>query len=219
MAENDRTGGNEPHARDISKISKALSMEEKLAALQDAPESPWRTLAAREMYRNPWLHVVEYAVRRPDGNPGIYGVVYPGDNASIVALDDEEHVYLVGAFLYPLQRYEWSIPSGKVEDDEEPLASAQRELAEEAGLTADRWDLLGAYYLTPGVSPQTSYIYLARNLRQGIPQPDETEALTLERRPLREVFAACQRNEIRNSVTVLGIWRAWTLLHGDGPHP
>ena len=69
----------------------------------DAPESPWRTLAAREVYRNPWISVTEYQVVRPDGAPGIYGVVDPHDNAAIVALDDEARVLLVGEFLYPLQ--------------------------------------------------------------------------------------------------------------------
>ena len=49
----------------------------------DAADSPWRTLAAREAYRNPWLSVTEYQVLRPDGAPGLYGVVDPGDNVTI----------------------------------------------------------------------------------------------------------------------------------------
>src|SRR5262249_50708663 len=102
----------------------------------DPADSPRRTLGARPGYSNPWLSAVEYAVVRPDGQPGIYGVVDPGPNATIVALDDHEHVTLVRDFVYPLQRAAWGLPSGKVEEGEAPLAAAQRELAEEAALAA-----------------------------------------------------------------------------------
>ncbi|HEX6818961.1 MAG TPA: NUDIX hydrolase [Ktedonobacterales bacterium] len=186
--------------------------DERHAIEQDAPGSPWRTLGAREVYRNPWLEVIEYTVARPDGQPGIYGVVNPGDNASIVALDDESNVYLVGDFSYPLQRYQWTIPTGKVEDGEDPAETARRELAEEAGITASRWVLLGAFDLTPGICTQTSYIYLARDLALGEARPEGTERFTLRRMPLREAYAACLSGEIRNAVSVLGILRTWLLL-------
>jgi len=132
-------------------------------------QTPWVTISAREVYRNPWLHVIEYSVRRPDGNPGIYGVIYPGDNAAIVALDAQDHVYLVGEFNFPLQRFEWMIPSGKVEDGEDPLAAARRELAEEVGMAASLWEPLGNYYLSSGISPQTTHVFLATDLSAGPP--------------------------------------------------
>ena len=174
-----------------------------------ASKNPWLTISEREVYRNPWLHVVEYSVRRPDGQPGIYGVVYPSDNAAIVALDGQDQVCLIGEFNYPLQRYEWMIPSGKVEDGEDPLAAAQRELAEEAGMSASSWEPLGAYYLSSGISPQTTHVFLATDLHIGVPEPEGTERLQIEYRPLRQVFDACLDNEIRDAPTVLGIWRAW----------
>lgn len=181
----------------------------------DPEESPWRTLSAREVYGNPWLTVTEYAVRRPDGALGMYGVVDPGDNASVVALDGEDHIVLVGAFLYPLQRYEWAVPSGKVEPGESPMEAARRELAEEAGIEAADWTLLGAYALSPGISTQISYIYLARGLTHVPPQPEGTEQLTLRRLPLRDAYEACLRGEWTNAVTALGILRAWLAFHGD----
>jgi 8-oxo-dGTP pyrophosphatase MutT (NUDIX family) len=176
--------------------------------------SPWVTISSLEVYRNPWLHVIEYTVRRPDGNPGIYGVVYPGDNAAIVALDAQDHVYLVGEFNFPLQRFEWMIPSGKVEDGEDPLAAARRELAEEVGMAASLWEPLGDYYLSSGISPQTTHVFLATNLSAGHPEPEATERFKIERRPLESVFDSCLRNEIRDAPTVLGIWRAWLQRAG-----
>jgi 8-oxo-dGDP phosphatase len=183
---------------------------------RDAAGSPWRTLDAREVYRNPWMAVTEYRVVRPDGQPGIYGVVDPGDNAAIVALDAEERVTLVGEFLYPLQVYSWMIPSGFVERGEDPLAAARRELMEEAGLEAGEWTALGAYYLSCGISTQTSYAYLARDLRSVVARPEGTEQLALRSMPLAEARALCLRNEIRDAPSVLALWRAWEMLHGTG---
>jgi 8-oxo-dGTP pyrophosphatase MutT (NUDIX family) len=178
----------------------------------DAPDSPWRTVAAREVYRNPWLRVTEYQVIRPDGQPGIYGVVDPGANVTIVALEDDERVWLVREFLYPLQTAEWFLPTGAVERGEEPLAAAQRELAEETGLRAESWTALGVYPLSPGVSSQVSHIFLARKLSQGAAAPEGTEQITTRLIPLREALEACLRNEIRATLAVIGVWRTWSLL-------
>ena len=186
------------------------------ASERDPAGSPWRTLDAREVYRNPWIAVTEYQVVRPDGQPGIYGVVDPGDNAAIVALDAEQCVTLVGEFVYPLQVYCWMVPSGFVERGEDPLAAARRELAEEGGLEAHDWTALGAYYLSSGISTQTSYAYLARDLRSVTARPEGTELLTLRSVTLAEARAMCLRNEIRDAPSVLALWRAWEELHGAG---
>lgn len=184
--------------------------------VRDAAGSPWRTLEAREAYRNPWLRVTEYQVIRPDGKPGLYGVVDPGDNAAIVALDEEERVTLVGEFVYPLQIYTWMIPSGTVERGEDPLAAARRELAEEVGLVAGEWEPLGAYYLSSGISTQTSHAYLARGLRAVPSRPEGTEQLTVRTVPLAAARAMCLRNEIRDAPSVLALWRVWERLRGEG---
>lgn len=181
----------------------------------DPQASPWRTLAAREVYANPWMRVTEYSVRRPDGQRGIYGVVDPGANATIVALDEQERVYLVGDFSYPIQRYTWNLPSGRVEDDEEPLLAAQRELAEEAGLEAESWQRLGAYELSPGISSQVSHIFLARGLRNVPTRHEGTERITITTLALADALERCLRGELTAAVTVLGIWRAWALLRGN----
>jgi 8-oxo-dGTP pyrophosphatase MutT (NUDIX family) len=182
----------------------------------DAPGSPWKTLAACEAYRNQWITVTEYKVVRPDGLPGIYGVVDPHDNAAIVALDDEERVLLVVEFLYPLQEYAWVVPSGSVDDGEEPMVAARRELEEEAGYVASSWSPLGVYYLSSGISTQRSFAFLARGLQIGASRPEGTELLSLRTVPLAEARAMCLRNEIRDAPSVMAPWRAWEALHGDG---
>jgi 8-oxo-dGTP pyrophosphatase MutT (NUDIX family) len=154
-------------------------------------------------------------VIRPDGQAGIYGVVDPHDNAAIVAQDAEGHVLLVGEFVYPLQEYTWMIPSGAVENGEDPLVAARRELEEEAGLLAAEWEPLGVYYLSPGISTQRSFAYLARALSAVPSRPEGTERLTLRTVSLAEARAMCLRNEVRDAPSVMALWRAWELLHGE----
>ncbi|HET9111600.1 MAG TPA: NUDIX hydrolase [Ktedonobacterales bacterium] len=178
----------------------------------DAEGSLWRTLSAREVYRNPWLSVTEYQVVRPDGSAGIYGVVDPGDNVTVVALDADADVWIIEDFIYPIQRRGWFLPTGAIERGEDPLLAAQRELVEETGLRAETWDLLGAFYLTPGIATQRSYLYLARGLTVGEPQREPTEAgMTMRRMPLRAALDASRRGETPSAVTALGLALAWEV--------
>lgn len=179
----------------------------------DAPDSPWRTLGSREIYRNPWLAVTEYDVIQPDGGRGIYGVVDPGANVIIVALEDDESVWLIREFSYPLQRARWMLPAGRVEPGEDPLHAARRELAEEVGLRAARWTPLGAWALSGGISTQISHAYLAQTLDHGLAAPEVTERLEPRITPLQQAYAGCLAGDFGDAATVLAIWRAWTLLH------
>ncbi len=184
----------------------------------DAPESPWRTVGSHEVYRNPWLTITEYDVLRPDGERGIYGVVDPGPNVTIVALENDETIWLIREFSYPLQRARWILPTGRVEPGEDPLRAAQRELAEEIGLQAAIWQKLGAFPLSGGISSQISHAYLARELHRGASAPEGTEQIEPRQMSLRQAYTACLGGTISDAPVVLAIWRAWTLLHGDDEH-
>lgn len=180
---------------------------------EDPPGSPWKTLGAHEVYRNPWMRVTEYAVRRPDGSRGIYGVVDPGDNVTIVALDEEQQLYLVGEFRYIVGRYQWKLPSGRVDEGEDELSSAKRELREEAGIEAERWTPLGRYYLSDGVLTQACFIYLATGVRHVQATPESTEIFTIRAMPLSDAFSATLSGELDDAPTVMGVWRTWFHLH------
>ena len=170
-------------------------------------ENPWRRLTSRLVHSNPWFAVRHDRVVRPDGSEGDWYVVEAAANAGAVAVDTTGAVWLVGEWTYPVEAFSWAIPSGGVEGDETLLDAAQRELREETGLQAARWEPLGSFHLSQGLSTQVSHLYLATELRQGAAAPEATEALRVARMPLEDAWARACAGELRDSVTLVGL--AW----------
>lgn len=168
--------------------------------------NPWKTLSELVVYDNPWIRVHEDKVIRPDGAPGIYGVVeYKNKAIGILPIDENQDIYLVGQYRYPLGIYSWEIPEGGCPLGEEPLAAAKRELKEETGLTADNWQLLGTAHLSNSVSDEEAFWFLATGLSPGQAQPDGTEQLAHRRVPFAEALRMVADGEITDALSVLAI--------------
>lgn len=173
----------------------------------------WKTISRETTYENPWIRVEHRDVVTPAGSPGIYGVVHFKNKAiGIVPVDDEGFVYLVGQYRYPLDAYSWEIPEGGGPIGEDPIAAARRELKEETGLTAERWQQIGRVHTSNSVTDEEGLIFLAQGLTAGEAQPEETEELTLKRIPLAEAVDMVMRSEITDSIAVCGILMAARLL-------
>lgn len=173
----------------------------------DAEESlnPWETVSTREVYDNPWIGVREDSVVRPDGQPGIYGVVHFKNVAvGVLAVEDGE-VYLVGQYRYTLERYSWEIVEGGCPEGEDTLDAARRELEEETGLRARDWVKMGAAHLSNSVSDELAVWYLATGLEQGEPRPDGTERLQVRRVRLEEALRMAFEGEMTDALSVLAL--------------
>ena len=170
-------------------------------------QNPWHRLASVEAHRNPYFRVRHDRVLRPDGQQGDYYVVEAAANASAVAIDADGAVVLVGEWAYPVETYSWCLPSGGSRPNESPLAAAQRELREETGFTAARWQPLGTFYLSQGSSDERGHVFLATGLHAGPATPDPGEQIQIARVPLEEAWRRCCNGEIRDSVTLVGL--AW----------
>ncbi len=177
------------------------------------PENPWITHHTELKYENPWIRVVESRVTNPSGGEGIYGVVHFKNRAvGVIPVDEEGHTWLVGQFRYALDTYEWEIPAGGCPPGEEPGETALRELREETGLTAGRLrPLLENMALSNSISDERAFVFLAEDLTPGLAAPEETEALAVERLPLREAIDRVLRGEITDSMSVAGLLRVALL--------
>jgi 8-oxo-dGTP pyrophosphatase MutT (NUDIX family) len=165
---------------------------------------PWIRRGRRVAYENAWLTVYHDEVTRPDGQPGIYGVVHYANVAvGVVAIDDDDRVALVGQHRYPFDAHSWEIPEGGSPHDEDPLVGARRELLEETGLTAQTWREIGRYQLSNSISDEAAVVYLATDLGHGSAQPDGTEQLEFRWLPFDEVMAMVDSGDISDALSVL----------------
>jgi len=170
--------------------------------------NPWTRLSRRLAYENPWICVNEDQVIRPDGKNGIYGVVHFKNRAvGVVPLDEQDRVLLVGQYRYTLDQYSWEIPEGGVPLDEDPLEGAKRELMEETGYTAAKWQELGRGHLSNSVSDELAIYFLAQGLTAGTPRPEGTERLQLKWVAFAEALTMVERGEITDALSIIAIQR------------
>jgi ADP-ribose pyrophosphatase len=175
--------------------------------------NPWQVLSANEVYDNNWISLTHHEVINPGGGKGIYGKVHFKNVAiGILALDDELNTWLVGQFRFVLNKYSWEIPEGGGPHGIDPLESAKRELLEETGLTASSWQEIQRMDLSNSVTDEYAIIYLARDLQQGLAEPEETEELQVRKLPFEEVYNMVTSGQITDSITVAAILKAKILL-------
>jgi 8-oxo-dGTP pyrophosphatase MutT (NUDIX family) len=172
------------------------------------PNGPWIRRSRHVAYENPWVTVWHDEVDRPDGSPGIYGVVhFVASAVGVVVLDDDDRVLLVGQHRYTLDAYSWEIPEGGVPAGESPLDGARRELREETGVDANDWRELLRFHLSNSITDETGVLFGARALRHGQPDPDPTEELTIRWMPCDEAMAMIADGRITDALTIMALQR------------
>jgi 8-oxo-dGTP pyrophosphatase MutT (NUDIX family) len=170
---------------------------------------PWLRHSRRIAYENAWITIWHDEVTRPDGAPGIYGVVHFANLAAgVLAIDDTDRVLLVGQHRYALDAYSLEIPEGGVPVGETALDGARRELREETGIEATGWRELVRCHLSNSVSDELAVLYLATGLTAGRATPDGTEALDIRWLPFEEVLQMTLDGRITDAMTVLAVQRA-----------
>lgn len=176
--------------------------------------NPWKTLKKKEIYDNAWIRVQEDEVIRPDGKPGTYTTVsYKNKAIGVLPIDEEGNTYLVGQYRYPLDLYSWEIPEGGCPQGEDPLAAAVRELKEETGLTASKYEVLGRSFLSNSVSDEEATYYLATGLTEGEAEPEGTEDLALRKVPFGQALEMVASGEITDALSILAIYAYAQRLH------
>jgi 8-oxo-dGTP pyrophosphatase MutT (NUDIX family) len=181
--------------------------DEDASATDGIAVGPWRRRDRDIAYQNPWITVYHDAVTRPDGQPGVYGVIHFANTAvGVVAIDAQDRVALVSQHRYALDLSSWELPEGGSPRGEDPLDGARRELLEETGVRARDWRLLGRYHLSNSVSDEEALLYLATDLALGEAALDGSEAdLTVRWVPFDEVMAMVAQGEITDAMSVLAL--------------
>jgi 8-oxo-dGTP pyrophosphatase MutT (NUDIX family) len=178
--------------------------------------NPWTILSEEVKYDNPWMKVTEYQVINPGGGRGIYGKVhFKNKGIGILPLDDELNVFLVGQYRFTLNEYSWEIPEGGCPPGTDPLDTAKRELLEETGLKAKEWTHLFNMHISNSIADEFGVVFLARDLEQHAPDPEETEQLVVRKVPFDEAYRMVESGRITDSISMAAIMKVKLMLN-DG---
>jgi len=144
----------------------------------------------------------------PNGHKALLEVVHHPGGAAAVALDEAGRVCLLRQYRYVAGGWLWELPAGKLEPAEPPLATAQRELIEEAGVRAAHWDSLGLTLSSPGVFAERLHLFLATGLSAAPQTLERAEVIEVHWVPFAEACAWALNGTITDAKTVIGLLRA-----------
>jgi 8-oxo-dGTP pyrophosphatase MutT (NUDIX family) len=151
-------------------------------------------------------------VRLPNGVSADLEIAHHPGGAAVVALDSSERVCMLYQFRHAAGGWIWELPAGKIDNREPPLQTAQRELIEEGGMAANRWESLGQYLSSPGVFTEVIHLYLATQLSPVSQAPEEHEVFKVEWRPIDAVLRMAYDGELRDGKSLVGLFKAARLL-------
>jgi 8-oxo-dGTP pyrophosphatase MutT (NUDIX family) len=170
---------------------------------------PWTVNERRIVYENPWISVAHCDVTRPDGAPGVYGVVHFCNVAvGVLPIDREGSTMLVGQHRFPHDAYSWELPEGGAPHGEAPEAAARRELLEETGYRAGSMTPLCEFDLSNSVTDEKGVCFIAWDLTLGAAEPEPDEILAHRRVSFAELHKMALDGEIRDSLTLLMVFSA-----------
>jgi ADP-ribose pyrophosphatase len=156
--------------------------------------------------------VIQFTMRLPDGKVRTYDQVHLQNAVTILPIDEEDQVYFVRQYRIGSESELLELPAGKVEEGEDPLLTAGRELREETGMAARELKPLGNFYMSPGYADEYMYCFLATGLYPDALAPDVDEFLNVEKIPLTKVYEMIENGLIEDSKTLASLMLARKLL-------
>lgn len=186
--------------------------------MSETRRGPWTVRAERNVYENPWIKVSEYDVLRPDGSPGLYGVMQPKFIAvGVVPVFENGDTLLVGQHRFALDEFSWECPEGGGAKDADLLDTARRELAEETGWRALEYREICSFDVSNSVTNEAAVGYLATGLEPGSPNRDPGEAdMEVRRLPFHEAYAMAMSGAIRDGFSIIMLSQAAHLARTGG---
>jgi ADP-ribose pyrophosphatase len=171
------------------------------------PGKPATVISAKTVYQGPLFRVDKEKIAEPKCGTVVRDIVRHGGSVVILAIDDSKKkdplVVLERQYRHAAGQFLYEVPAGKIDPDEDRLAAAKRELAEETGFRAKKWTRLARYYASPGFLAEWMQIFLAEGLTPGATSFDEDECLEIMLVPFSELLRLIDNGEIHDGKTLI----------------
>src|SRR6266496_6387688 len=165
-------------------------------------------LSSRESYRGPVFWVTTDDVLEPTGVRVRRDVVRHSGSVVILAVEHasaQPRILLEKQYRHAAGRFLYELPAGRIDEGENELKAAKRELLEETGFSARSWKRILRFWASPGFVAEAMSIYLARELKAGTAQPEADEAIELKLVPLSQAVSMVMENKIQDAKTIAGV--------------
>lgn len=167
-----------------------------------------RIISSHESYRGPVFSVTTDEVIEPSGVHTTRDVVRHSGSIVVLAIDESSHeprVLLEKQYRHAAGRFLIELPAGRIDEGENELKAAKRELLEETGYSARNWKRILYFWSTPGFVAEAMSIYLARGLKAGAAQPEDDEVIEIQLIPLKKAVSMVLKGTIQDAKTIAGV--------------
>ena len=164
-----------------------------------------RVISSKIPFRGAVFNVVTDEVEEPGNVRARRDVVRHSGSIVVLAVDDSgrtPRVLLERQYRYAAGLRMWELPAGRIDPGEDKLEAAKRELIEETGYTAAKWERALFFYVSPGFLDESMTVYLARGLKKGEAQPEEDERIAVRFFPLRQAVGMAMKGKIVDAKTI-----------------
>jgi len=166
----------------------------------------------KSIYKGKVINLVVENVTLPNGDTCDLEIIHHPGGSAIVALNDNNEICLLKQYRQALRQWIWELPAGKIEPDADAFLTAQRELEEEAGVLAEKWQSLGLTHTSPGFFTENIYCYLAQNLKSTEQKLEHGEVLEVHWVDMAIAIRQVVTGEINDAKSCVGILRAANAL-------
>jgi ADP-ribose pyrophosphatase len=189
-----------------------------------------KILSSKVAYRGPVFSITTDQVKEPSGATVRRDIVRHSGSVVMMAVEgtsllakgkqqkssrEEPRVLLVRQYRYTVNDYIWELPAGRIDEGEDELPAAKRELLEETGFTADQWKRVLFFYVSPGFLDETMAVYLAEGLHPGQARPEEDEYIAKRFFPLSQALRMVMRGDTRDAKTIASVLWLNQAIYGQ----
>ncbi len=203
-------GAGDGRTKSKSKKTKPNKVKKGAPGLRALADGKEQLLSSEVVYEGPLFRVFKDKLIEPSGLESQRDVVRHNGSVVILALDTSKSkkdpwLVIEHQYRHAANQYLWELPAGKLDAGEDPLAGAQRELAEETGYSAKKWRPLAEYYASPGFLGESMRIFVAEGLMAGVARPEEDERIDFRLVRLSDALKMIEKGAILDGKTLTGL--------------